>query len=101
MGVEDFCCPAPRPLPRCGAGDVVGVVVICVDVVSPSSLFEVAEIVVFVVVVVVVVVEGGSSVGEGGRLRVAEGGREVTFNWIKLPSLARGLRSATREAESV
>ena len=65
--VEDFCCPAPRPLPICGGVDVVGVVVICVEVVSPSSTFDVTAI---VVVVVVVVVEGGSSVGEEGSLRV-------------------------------
>ena len=66
--VEDFCCPAPRPLPICGGVDVVGVVVICVEIVSPSSTFDVTAIV--VVVVVVVVVEGGSSVGEEGSLRV-------------------------------
>jgi hypothetical protein len=52
--------------------DVVGVVVICVEVVSPSSKFDVTEI----VVVVVVVVLGGSSVGEEGRLRVLCAGLE-------------------------
>ena len=43
----------------------MGVVVICVEIVSPSSTFDVTAI-----VVVVVVVEGGSSVGEEGSLRV-------------------------------
>ena len=71
--VEDFCCPAPCPLPIRVVCDVVGVVVICVEVVSPSSTFDVTEI-----VVVVVVVEGGSSVGEEGSLRVLFAGLEET-----------------------
>ena len=48
----------------------MGIVVICVDVVSPSSKFDVKEIVVIVVVIVVV--------GEEGSLRVLGAGLEET-----------------------